>query len=55
MRHHVNKMIDMRLGEYQTKSNVIKTMLTNFVREGHMTTSSKKARVIKTIKGKIFR
>lgn len=47
MRHHVNKMIDMRLGEYQTKSNVIKTMLTNFVREGHMTTSSKKARVIK--------
>jgi ribosomal protein L17 len=48
MRHKVNKLIDMRLGVYQTRSNVIRTMLTNFVREGHMTTSAKKARVIKS-------
>ena len=40
-------MLDMRIGVYQTRSNVIKTMLTNFVREGHMTTSAKKAKVIK--------
>lgn len=38
----------MRLGEYQTRSNVIRTMLTNLVREGHMTTTSKKAKVIKS-------
>lgn len=47
MRHKVNKMLDMRLGEYQTRSNVTRTMLTNFVREGHMTTTAKKAKVIK--------
>ena len=47
MRHKVNKQLDMRLGVYQTRSNVIRTMLTNFVREGHMTTSAKKAKVIK--------
>lgn len=40
-------MLDMRLGEYQTRSNVIKTMLTNLVKEGHMTTTAKKAKVIK--------
>lgn len=48
MRHQRNKMLDMRLGEYQTRSNVIRTMLTNLVREGHMTTTSKKAKVIKS-------
>lgn len=47
MRHKVNKLLDMRLGEYQTRSNVIKTMLTNLMKEGHMTTTSKKAKVIK--------
>jgi ribosomal protein L17 len=48
MRHKDNKLIEMRLGEYQTRSNVVRTMLTNFVREGHMTTTSKKAKVLKS-------
>ncbi len=47
MRHKDNKLIELRLGEYQTRSNVVRTMLTNFVREGHMTTTSKKAKVLK--------
>jgi ribosomal protein L17 len=48
MRHKVNKHRELRIGEYQTMSNVIKTMLTNFVREGHMTTTSKRAKIIKS-------
>lgn len=47
MRHKDNKLIEMRLGEYQTRSNVVRTMLTNFFRDGHMTTTAKKAKVIK--------
>lgn len=48
MRHKANKMLDMRLGEYQTRSNVVRTMLTNLIREGHMMTTAKKAKVIKS-------
>lgn len=47
MRHKVKKSLDMRIGVYQTRSNVIRTMVTNLVKEGHMTTTAKKARVIK--------
>lgn len=46
MRHQRNKLIELEVG-IQKRSLVIRTMLTNLVREGKITTTSKRAAVLK--------
>lgn len=54
MRHKQNKLIELTTGEHQTRSNLTRTMLTNLVRTGEMTTTSKRAKVMKSIADKFF-
>ena len=48
MRHKYNKLIELTTGQHQTRSNVIRTLLTNLVRTGELTTTSKRAKVLKS-------
>lgn len=54
MRHKQNKLIELTTGEHQTRSNLIRTMLTNLIRTGEMTTTSKRAKVMKSEADKFF-
>ncbi|MBP6911028.1 hypothetical protein KBC03_05585 [Patescibacteria group bacterium] len=54
MRHKHNKLIELTTGEHQTRSNLLRTMLTNLIRTGEMTTTSKRAKVMKSYADKFF-
>lgn len=54
MRHKQNKLIELTTGEHQTRSNLLRTMLTNLIRTGEMTTTSKRAKVMKSYADKFF-
>ena len=54
MRHKHNKLIELTTGEHQTRSNLIRTLLTNLIRTGEMTTTSKRAKVLKSEADKFF-
>ena len=54
MRHKHNKLIELTTGEHQTRSNLIRTLLTNLVRTGELTTTSKRAKVLKSEADKFF-
>ena len=45
MRHRKNKLLKIR-GSVQGRELTMRTMLTNFVRYGHLTTTEKKAKVL---------
>lgn len=45
MRHRKNKLLKIR-GSVQSRDLVMRTMLTNLVRHGHLTTTEKKAKVL---------
>ncbi len=54
MRHKQNKLIELTTGQHVTRSNLIRTLLTNLVRTGEMTTTSKRAKVLKSEADKFF-
>lgn len=54
MRHKQNKLIELTTGEHQTRSNLIRTLLTNLVRTGELTTTSKRAKVLKSEADRFF-
>jgi len=54
MRHKHNKLIELTTGQHQTRSNLIRTLLTNLIRTGEMTTTSKRAKVMKSEADKFF-
>lgn len=54
MRHKHNKLIELTTGQHQTRSNLIRTLLTNLVRTGELTTTSKRAKVLKSEADKFF-
>ena len=45
MRHRKNKLLQIR-GSVQKRDLVMRTMLTNLIRYGHLTTTEKKAKVL---------
>lgn len=45
MRHRKNRLLQIR-GSVQSRDLVMRTMLTNLVRYGHLTTTEKKAKVL---------
>jgi ribosomal protein L17 len=54
MRHHSDKLIQLATGQYQTRSNVLRTMLTNLVTSGYITTTPKRAKVLKAYADHFF-
>jgi len=54
MRHKHNKLIELTTGQHQTRSNLIRTLLTNLIRTGEMTTTSKRAKVLKSEADQFF-
>lgn len=45
MRHRKNKLLKIR-GSVQSRDLVMRTMLTNLIKHGHLTTTEKKAKVL---------
>jgi ribosomal protein L17 len=54
MRHHSDKLIQLATGQYQTRSNVLRTMLTNLVTSGYIVTTPKRAKVLKAYADHFF-
>ena len=47
MRHKRNKLIELEVGVSQTRKGVVRTLLTNLVRDGKLTTTPKRAAILK--------
>ena len=47
MRHQRNRLIELNLGEHITRSNFLRSMLTNLIKFGRITTTNKKAKATK--------
>ena len=54
MRHQRNRLIELNIGEHQTRSNVLRSMLTNLIRYGRITTTNKKAKAVKAYADNFF-
>lgn len=54
MRHHSDKLIQLATGQYQTRSNVLRTLLTNLVTSGYIVTTPKRAKVLKAYADHFF-
>lgn len=54
MNHKKNKLIQLNTGQFQTRSNVMRSMLTNLVRSGQMITTPKRAKVLKAYADSFF-
>lgn len=53
MRHQRNRLIELEVW-VQTRSNVLRTLLTNLVREGQITTTLKRAKVLRSYADHFF-
>ena len=53
MRHRKNKLLKIR-GSVQSRDLTMRTMLTNFIRYGHLTTTEKKAKVLVAYADRFF-
>ena len=53
MRHHYNRFLELNTG-VQKKSNVVRNMLTSLVKHKRVTTTSKKAKVLRYEAEKFF-
>lgn len=53
MRHQSNRLIELQTG-VQKRSNVLRTLLTNLVREGQITTTLKRAKVLRAYADHFF-
>jgi len=54
MRHRKKKTIELKISSVQKKSLILRNMLTNLVRYGHVTTTSKKAFLLKAYADSFF-
>lgn len=54
MNHKKNRLIQLNTGQFQTRSNVMRSMLTNLVRSGQMITTPKRAKVLKAYADSFF-
>ncbi len=54
MRHQRNRLIELNIGEHQTRSNVLRSMLTNLIKYGRVTTTNKKAKALKAYADHFF-
>lgn len=54
MNHKKNRLIQLNTGQFQTRSNVLRTMLTNLVRAGKMVTTPKRAKALKAYADAFF-
>lgn len=54
MRHHSNRLIQLSTGQYQSRSNVLRTMLTNLIVSGKIITTPKRAAVLKAYADHFF-
>lgn len=54
MRHQRNRLIELNIGEHQTRSHVLRSMLTNLIRHGRITTTNKKAKAVKAYADNFF-
>lgn len=54
MRHQRNRLIELNLWEHVTRSNLLRTMLTNLIKNDHLTTTNKKAKALKAFADHFF-
>lgn len=54
MRHQRNRLIDLNMWEHITRSNLLRSMLTNLIKSGHITTTNKKALAVKAYADNFF-
>lgn len=54
MRHHSDKLIQLSTGVHQTRSNVLRTLLTNLITTGYIVTTPKRAKVLKAYADHFF-
>lgn len=54
MRHQRNRLIDLNMWEHVTRSNLLRSMLTNLIRNGRITTTNKKAKAVKAYADNFF-
>lgn len=48
MRHQHNRLLQLHTGQHQTKSNYLRTLLTNLIKSGFVKTTPKRAAVLKS-------
>lgn len=54
MRHQRNRLIELNTGEGITRSNLLRSMLTNLIRYDRITTTNKKAKAVKAFADHFF-
>ena len=54
MRHQRNRLIELNLGEHITRSNFLRSMLTNLIKFGRITNTKKKAKATKAYADHFF-